>query len=151
MQQKHCQSQPIRPTRLVRYSNSSQQKNPSVEYREPEGGANNAIQPTQQIEAVSNPSLPITPAYSFDGIQPLAQEPPDISMENTNIMHLSGMMRAIRMPQRAVSQPIEGSNSALVEEYWPNGIQQTGPLPIVNLYGSEPFGRTLPHVSRHTC
>ena len=30
------------------------------------------------------------------------------------------------------------------EGWWPNGIQQTGPLPIVNLYGSEPFGKTLP-------
>ncbi len=25
------------------------------------------------------------------------------------------------------------------EGYWPHGIQQTGPLPVVNLYGSEPF------------
>ncbi|MGH2482817.1 MAG: hypothetical protein ACRDHW_24475, partial [Ktedonobacteraceae bacterium] len=117
MQQEHCQSQHIRPTRLVRFSDSSQ-------------------------------PLPITPAYSFDGIHALEQEPPsDISLENTNIMHLSGMMRAIRMPQRAVSHPTEGSDSALLEEYWPNGIQQTGPLPIVNLYGVEPFGRTLPHAA----
>ncbi len=100
MHQEHCQSQPMRPTRLVRYAHSSQS---------------------------------------------LAPDLPDISMENTNSMHLSGMLRAIRIPQRAASRPIDHNYSAAVEEYWPNGIQQTGPLPIVNLYGAEPFGRTLPH------
>ncbi|HEV7236993.1 MAG TPA: hypothetical protein VGN15_12465, partial [Ktedonobacteraceae bacterium] len=89
MQQKHCHSQHIRPTRLVRFSDSSQ-------------------------------PLPITPAYSFDGIHtseqntpenfngihtPEQEPPSDISLENTNIMHLSGMMQALRVPQRAVSQP----------------------------------------------
>ena len=147
MQQKHYQSQPIRPTRLVRFSHSSPQKNQLAEHRNPDGGVNIAMQPTQDIEDVSNPSLPITPAYSFNGIHTPEQDTSDISLENTNIMHLSGMMRAIRMPQRAVSQTIESSSSALLEEYWPNGIQQTGPLPIVNLYGGEPFGRTLPQAA----
>jgi len=116
MQQEHCQTQSvrhIRPIRLVRFSNSSQQKNQLVVHRDPA--------PEQEL--------------------------PDISLENTNIMHLSGMMRAIRVSQRTMSQPIEGSSSAVLEEYWPNGIQQTGPLPIVNLYGTEPFGRTLPHAA----
>ncbi len=30
------------------------------------------------------------------------------------------------------------------EGWWPQGIQQTGPLPVVNLYGERPFGQMLP-------
>ena len=57
-------------------------------------------------------------------------------------MELSGMMRAVRLP-KPISNPSKESAN-LVEEYWPNGIRQTGPMPTVNLYGEEPFGRTLP-------
>ncbi|HLI08662.1 MAG TPA: lysylphosphatidylglycerol synthase transmembrane domain-containing protein [Ktedonobacteraceae bacterium] len=28
--------------------------------------------------------------------------------------------------------------------WWPRGIRQTGPLPVVNLYGDRPFGQMLP-------
>ncbi len=77
----------------------------------------------------------------------------DISMQSTQrLMQLSGMMPAIKMPP---TTPSTHSNSGPVsplpvaddaeEGYWPYGIQQTGALPIVNLYGREPFGRTLPH------
>jgi len=34
----------------------------------------------------------------------------------------------------------------VVEEWWPEGIKQTGPLPVANLYGKEPFGRTQPRI-----
>src|ERR1051326_8327268 len=64
-------------------------------------------------------------------------------VNSTHLMHLSGMMQAIRIP----TQPTNHQSVAPVlneEGFWPNGIQQTGPLPVVNLYGSEPFGRTVP-------
>ena len=91
--------------------------------------------------------------------QPTTQIKP---VDSTHLMQLSGMMRAIRIPkqlpipQNAVVDKSAPYNSSVEygfihpvsdffeEGYWPNGIQQTGPLPVVNLYGSEPFGRTLP-------
>ena len=73
----------------------------------------------------------------------------DISNQSTmHLMQLSGMMPAIRNPKQGVpenSQSANGRfNSRDEEGYWPYGIQQTGPLPVINLYGREPFGRTLP-------
>lgn len=58
-----------------------------------------------------------------------------------HLMQLSGMMRAIRTPGNRTTPLPEAEEDG----YWPLGIQQTGPLPIKNLYGREPFGRTLPH------
>lgn len=63
-----------------------------------------------------------------------------------HLMQLSGMMRQVRAPgSRTAPLP----TPARVEEdgYWPLGIQQVGPLPIRNLYGREPFGRTLPQAA----
>jgi hypothetical protein len=63
-------------------------------------------------------------------------------------MKLSGMMQAVRIPQTGAngnaSSPSNRANVNLEEGYWPHGIQRTGPFPVVNLYGTEPFGRTLP-------
>lgn len=73
----------------------------------------------------------------------------DISTQSTqHLMQLSGMMRAIRVPPKTDNgvgplSPLPSADDA-EEGYWPFGIQQTGALPIVNLYGREPFGRTLP-------
>ncbi|QBD79762.1 flippase-like domain-containing protein [Ktedonosporobacter rubrisoli] len=53
-----------------------------------------------------------------------------------NLMHLSGMMRAVRFPKAGQKEH--------VEEWWPEGIKQTGAFPVVNIYGKEPFGRTSP-------
>lgn len=58
-----------------------------------------------------------------------------------HLMQLSGMMRPVRVIG-ATPAPI--SPDPAEDGYWPLGIQQTGPLPIRNLYGREPFGRTLP-------
>jgi len=66
----------------------------------------------------------------------------------TNLKQLSGMMPAIRRPPRSgeSEQPVmPAANAGDQEEgYWPYGIQQTGALPVVNLYGRKPFGQTLP-------
>ncbi|HXX78957.1 MAG TPA: hypothetical protein VEI53_10715, partial [Ktedonobacteraceae bacterium] len=65
-----------------------------------------------------------------------------------HLMQLSGMMPEISIPgQDAFENPGSANvKTSLVDEdgYWPNGIQQTGPLPVMNLYGRKPFGRTLP-------
>ena len=73
----------------------------------------------------------------------------DISQQiTTNLKQLSGMMPAIRRPPKNGAGPQQaapGANASDQEEgYWPFGIQQTGPLPVVNLYGRKPFGQTLP-------
>lgn len=62
--------------------------------------------------------------------------------QNTaHLMQLSGMMRSLRKTTgTAPLPPVEADEDG----YWPLGIQQTGPLSIINIYGNEPFGRTLP-------
>jgi uncharacterized protein (TIRG00374 family) len=73
----------------------------------------------------------------------------DISNQSTiHLMQLSGMMPTIRIPKAGASENSQSANGRLSlgdeDGYWPYGIQQTGPLPVINLYGREPFGRTLP-------
>jgi uncharacterized protein (TIRG00374 family) len=73
-------------------------------------------------------------------------------MSATRLMQLSGMMRAVHPSQPL--EPLKEGESAqkqqdpqeVVEEWWPEGIKQTGPLPVSNLYGKEPFGRTQPRI-----
>lgn len=63
------------------------------------------------------------------------------SLPERSIAHLtqlSGMLRPLRSTQAL--EPLERDDDG----YWPLGIQQIGPLPIVHLYGHEPCGRTLP-------
>src|SRR6185437_12340206 len=62
-----------------------------------------------------------------------------------HLMQLSGMMRPVRAVGTITGVlPTPAAASADEDGYWPLGIQQTGPLPIRNLYGREPFGRSLP-------
>ena len=101
-----------------------------------------------QAPATDNDRLQIRPEYSISNHPDLDDS--DISTQSTvHLMQLSGMMRAVRIPQRGANDsPANMSNTAanvdLEEGYWPHGIQRTGPFPVVNLYGAEPFGRTLP-------
>lgn len=75
---------------------------------------------------------------SLDDERAISDDPLDIgNMNAAHLMQLSGMRRAVRP-----AQPPEPEE----EEWWPEGIKQTGPLPVVNLYGKEPFGRTQPHL-----
>ena len=62
-----------------------------------------------------------------------------------HLMQLSGMMRPVRASASSTA-PLPPLEAIEEDGYWPLGIQQTGPLPIKNLYGREPFGRTLPRV-----
>ena len=73
----------------------------------------------------------------------------DISEQiTTNLKQLSGMMPAIKRPPKSGESArtfTPGASAGDQEEgYWPHGIQQTGALPVVNLYGRRPFGQTLP-------
>jgi uncharacterized protein (TIRG00374 family) len=69
----------------------------------------------------------------------------DISDQSTShLMQLSGMMRPLRKTGTSIASPSAPATEVEEDGYWPLGIQQSGPLPIINLYGSEPFGRTLP-------
>lgn len=56
-----------------------------------------------------------------------------------HFMQLSGMLRPLH--DANASQDAAGVED---DGYWPLGIQQAGPLPLINMYGREPFGRTLP-------
>src|SRR6266849_2415363 len=84
---------------------------------------------------------------------PVTDEIDDISQQSTmRLMQLSGMMPVIKMPPGSgngvlpstVLPAPASTNTDQEEGYWPFGIQQTGALPVVNLYGSKPFGQTLP-------
>lgn len=75
----------------------------------------------------------------------------DVSEQSTvNLKQLSGMMPAIKRPPKSGESgstfPPGASADDQEEGYWPHGIQQTGALPVVNLYGSKPFGQTLPRL-----
>jgi uncharacterized protein (TIRG00374 family) len=151
---------PVRPrpvrTRLVRMKNGK--VDTPVPHRtttESVTDGDVAMQPTVSLEkavSVHKKSVPTSPS---NGVQrrisvPLFDE--DISNQSTvHLMQLSGMMPAIRIPKQDApenSQSVNGGKSLEDEEgYWPYGIQQTGPLPVINLYGREPFGRTLPLAS----
>jgi uncharacterized protein (TIRG00374 family) len=130
---------PVRPrpmrTRLVGMSNGK--TDTPVSQNGTVGGASAhdvAMQPTYAMKSMAPPSLPVTPPHGLNGKRSGELSDSDISKQSTtHLMQLSGMMRAVRVPQQ--------DNE---EGYWPHGIQQTGPLPVGNLYGSEPFGRTLP-------
>lgn len=91
------------------------------------------------------PSFRFRPGHSASLLQ-------NISAQRTqHLMQLSGMMRTVKVPSHTPRpgtghgplSPLPSTYDA-EEGYWPFGIQQTGALPIVNLYGREPFGRTLP-------
>ena len=62
-----------------------------------------------------------------------------------HLLQLSGMIRPVRTTG-AITGVLGTPIAASIAEdgYWPLGIQQVGPLPIRNLYGHEPLGRTLP-------
>jgi uncharacterized protein (TIRG00374 family) len=103
-------------------------------------------------------NIPVTPApgplgmplsarkWFEDGeeIKDIPDDAPEISSKSTaRLMQLSGMMQVVRVPRKSTDKD---GNEIVVEEWWPEGIKQTGPLPISNLYGNEPFGRSLPRV-----
>jgi uncharacterized protein (TIRG00374 family) len=99
-----------------------------------------AAQSTQSLQQLKIPSkLPNTPSLSGLGNNEPIDEEFDISVLRThNLMQLSGMMRAINIQKQ------QGNNAQAVAEWWPDGIKQTGPVPVVNLYGREPLGKSLP-------
>ncbi len=88
------------------------------------------------------PHFPITtPAATVGASDEDDENDENITQATTrHLKRLSGMMRAVRLP--ASDAPLGAAQAE--EGYWPEGIHQTGPLPIVNLYGREPFGRIVP-------
>jgi uncharacterized protein (TIRG00374 family) len=111
-----------------------------------------AMQPTHSLKAEFSENKRSFLETQLNGANGKERTHPlddDISSQSTvHLMQLSGMMRAVRIPQQGTPENAQsvsnGVNLDDEEGYWPQGIQQTGALPVVNLYGSEPFGRTLP-------
>jgi uncharacterized protein (TIRG00374 family) len=140
---------PVRPrptrTRLVGMSNGKTDAPISLNGTVEGASAHDiAIQPTYAMKSMvslDKQSLPVTPPHGLNGKRSGELSDSDISKQSTtHLMQLSGMMRAVRVPQQVAPEQLQDNE----EGYWPHGIQQTGPLPVGNLYGSEPFGRTLP-------
>lgn len=159
MQQDFRPVSPLRrPARLIKYTSAEpprQGERAQSAPAEQDDMQDAAVQPTLLIPSHSRPSLPVTPPFSFKSIPDTGDDPDldDVSIQSTaRLMQLSGMVRAVRPPRVPVTgrdkQPISQSGiEGVIEEYWPNGIQQTGPLPVINLYGSEPFGRSVPYMA----
>jgi uncharacterized protein (TIRG00374 family) len=129
-------------------------------------GSDISMEPT-----VTLPPIPVVPEEDDDATEPRIRRvrfklPPayteqadvhhkdaaeDISNQITSsLKQLSGMMPVVRRPPKSsegARTTAPGANATGDEEgYWPHGIQQTGPLPVVNLYGSRPFGQSLPQI-----
>ena len=108
------------------------------------------MQPTVSMESMqtrTRASIPGTPPNYFKA----GPHTDDISNQSTSrLMQLSGMMPAVRIPTQngQGSLPVAPARLSTDQEegYWPFGIQRTGALPVVNLYGREPFGRILPPI-----
>src|SRR6266568_1750546 len=138
----------IRPTRLVKIKGKNLR---AVENMDAKGDI--AIQSTAAMQTPDTATSPTIPLWSISNSS--TDDPFDISNQHTErIRQLSGMMPAIRIAKRPPDEKPQpeatnGNVGALTIEdgWWPYGIQQTGALPIVNLYGREPFGRTPSQVS----
>jgi uncharacterized protein (TIRG00374 family) len=152
---------PIRPrptrTRLVGMSNGKTDTPvPQTTNAEVDSACDIAIQPTHSMDSlisIDKQPLPVTSHFDKNGKERTGRLDDDITKQSTaHLMQLSGMMKTIRIPRQDArtgnSQSISNDGDYNAEEsYWPYGIQQTGPLPVVNLYGREPFGRTLPSIT----
>src|SRR6266516_984191 len=152
---------PIRPpptrTRLVGMSNGKTETPlPQNTSAEVDSACDIAMQPTHSLDpltSIDKQSLPVTSPFDMSGKGRTDPLDDDMSKQSTaHLMQFSGMMKAIRIPRQDArtgnSQSISNDGDYNAEEgYWPYGIQQTGPLPVVNLYGREPFGRTLPYIT----
>jgi uncharacterized protein (TIRG00374 family) len=160
------QSRPNR-TRLVGMQNkqpiSSVSNEPPQTISEQEPDI--AMQPTISMHKLDDASFSDseTPHPPYDLRHALTDDPFNINVDvdisdqiTAHIMRLSGQVPIVRVTShtpRAIKvsnaaqrdQPATSNNTFDNEDgYWPYGIQQTGPLPVVNLYGNEPFGRIMP-------
>jgi uncharacterized protein (TIRG00374 family) len=151
---------PVRPrpvrTRLVGIKNGK--VDTPVPHRtttESDTNGDVAMQPTISLEktvSVHKKSVLETPSNEVHRKISAHLFDEDISSQSTtHLMQLSGMTPAIRIPKQDTPEnsqsAIDGLSPGDEEGYWPYGIQQTGPLPVINLYGREPFGRTIPLAS----
>src|SRR6266849_7160530 len=161
---------PIRPRptrpRLVSINDEQQQQ---YSTRTAQGLAPTSLSPGSDIAMQATVIPPPTPTPTPDQDRttsiiadrfhfrplPVTDEIDDISQQSTmRLMQLSGMMPVIKMPPGSgkgvlpstVLPAPASTNTDQEEGYWPYGIHQTGALPVVNLYGSKPFGQTLPQM-----
>ena len=151
---------PVRPrpvrTRLVGIENGKVDTPvPHKTTTESDTDGDVAMQPTISLENAVSANKKSVSASPSNGVHRkisarLFDE--DISNQSTmHLMHLSGMMPVIHIPKQGAPENSQNVNARLnlgdEEGYWPSGIQQTGILPVINLYGREPFGRTMPLAS----
>lgn len=138
-QDKQTQEQPKRlhPNRLIKHPHHfmSTGKWEQLSIRK---GTDVAAQPNQPPDGLDKASIANIPTLHDDEF---GDEGFDISILSTHhLMQLSGMMRAINLQKQQRND--DGTNAMV--EWWPDGIKQTGPVPVVNLYRREPLGRSMP-------
>ena len=131
----------LRPNRLIKHPHSfiSTGKWEQLSIRK---GPDVAAKPVQPPDSEGwNKASMNTPPALFD--EDFGDEGFDISILSTHhLMQLSGMMRAVNIQKE--QQSSRSTNIKETVEWWPDGIKQTGPVPVVNLYGREPLGRSMP-------
>jgi uncharacterized protein (TIRG00374 family) len=153
---------PVRPrpvrTRLVGLKNGKVNAPEPRRIKERDSDSDVAMQPTISLENTVPLHKKSVTASQSNGTQKkisvhLLDE--DISKQSTmHLMQLSGMMPAIRIPEAGSAANSQGAKGGLYlgdeDGFWPKGIKQTGLLPVINLYGREPFGKTMPLSSLST-
>jgi uncharacterized protein (TIRG00374 family) len=100
-------------------------------------GADQPTSTTGSVEATSTRSAIKKAARPIE----LSGERSVAAQSIAHLLQLSGMMRPLR---KSGNTPLPGQLETEEDCYWPLGIQQVGPLPILNLYGHEAYGRALP-------
>lgn len=145
---------PVRP-RLVGIKNGKVDIPVSHRATESDTDGDIAMQPTISLEkaaSVRKKSVSTSPSNGVHRRISARLVTQDISNQSTmHLMQLSGMMPTVRIPKLDAPEYTQYANGRFSMEdeegYWPYGIQQTGLLPVINLYGREPFGRTMPLAS----
>lgn len=139
----------IRPTRLIKHSHHFLSKEQWSKYGQP-GLQDVATQPTASLNRQeTEPSwhaIHRAPTSVYDIDASIPDQLLDISSVSTmHLMRLSGMMRAINLQQLQHQSSDPGTRLIVPPDgYPPKSTQQTGPLPIANIYEQKPFGGILP-------
>ncbi|GCE18011.1 lysylphosphatidylglycerol synthase transmembrane domain-containing protein [Dictyobacter kobayashii] len=99
------------------------------------------IHPTRLVRVP--PQLENDTTYDTEHHWNVHLENEDIEKQSArHLMQISRMHKAIHIASSVT--PHHEQQKLMEEEWWPAGIQQTGPLPILNIYGDRPFGYTEP-------
>jgi uncharacterized protein (TIRG00374 family) len=161
---------PIRPSRLIKNPHQFINTDKGVQHRRIEEPDVAAL-PTAIVPAVKVPLVKVKPTYDPDATivrgmnvrqwqQTLSADDPDASippealeigsMNTMRLMQLSGVMRAVRLPE-SIATPTQGYGPTVITgalaEVWRQNLPMTPSAPVADRYNSYPpefFGKTRP-------